>query len=100
MTPGNLIVGLRANCKNKHVRGTTGGRETGMKGLGGKGRGPASGRRKFVLFSIFFLIPSCPVLYVRLSSTGNGNTNFAEYSGWTAVSARWETVVWVVITWG
>lgn len=51
--------------------------------------------------SSFFLSPSLSLplaISVRFSSTGNGNTNFAEYSGRTAVSAHWKTVVWVVIT--
>lgn len=51
--------------------------------------------------SSFFLSPSPSLplaISLRFSSTGNGNTNFAEYSGWTAVSAHWKTVVWVVIT--
>jgi len=51
--------------------------------------------------SSFFLSSSLSLplaISLRFSSTGNGNTNFAEYSGRTAVSAHWKTVVWVVIT--
>lgn len=51
--------------------------------------------------SSFFLSPSLSLPFaisIRFSSTGNGNTNFAEYSGQTAVSVHWKTVVWVVIT--
>lgn len=51
--------------------------------------------------SSFFLSPSLSLPFaisVRFSSTENGNTNFAEYSGRTAVSAHWKIVVWVVIT--
>lgn len=42
---------------------------------------------------------SSSYLIVQSFSPGNGNTNFAEYSGWTAVSIQWyKVMVWVVIT--
>lgn len=68
-----------------------------------QGRGRVEDQPVVAGSSSLFLFSSLSrplAISVRLSSTGNGNTNFAEYSGRTAVSARWKTVVWVVITWG
>lgn len=44
--------------------------------------------------SFFSLLSSLPLHLARFSSTENGNTNFAEYGGRTAVSGLWKTVVW------
>lgn len=68
---------------------------------GGRGVGNREDRRQdqSLLFlslclSFFSLLSSLPLHLARFSSTENGNTNFAEYGGRTAVSGLWKTVVW------